>query len=176
MAVKNQLVVVCDNLRSCANVGSIIRSASFFNCHQFVFIGISPYPALANDRRLPHQRRRQESRIAKTALTSLNRLQAGYYPNPDRFLADRAVGANQLHCLEQTDQARSLSDWPGLTGQQPVYLVVGNEIDGVSAEFLNLTDNHWQIPAAGGHNSLNVATAAGIALFAISNFHKQPPA
>jgi tRNA G18 (ribose-2'-O)-methylase SpoU len=50
----------------------------------------------------------------------------------------------------------------------PVCLVLGGEFDGVSQEVLNLADAVIEIPMRGMANSINVSTAAAIALYALS--------
>ena len=50
-------------------------------------------------------------------------------------------------------------------GDFPICLVVGNEVDGIEDEVLNLCDEVLEIPQFGSKHSLNVAVAAGIALF-----------
>jgi len=46
-------------------------------------------------------------------------------------------------------------------------LVVGNEVEGVEKEVLALCDDIVEIPMLGKKESLNVAVAAGIALYAL---------
>ena len=49
----------------------------------------------------------------------------------------------------------------------PIALIIGNEINGINPEILDLTDQIIEIPMHGQKNSLNVAVATGIALFEI---------
>jgi len=44
-------------------------------------------------------------------------------------------------------------------------LVVGNEVEGVSPEALQLCDTHLEIPMRGQKGSLNVSIATGVALY-----------
>ena len=50
--------------------------------------------------------------------------------------------------------------WP-----QPVAVVLGHEVVGVSDEVLELADLHLRIPMFGIKNSLNVASAFGIVAY-----------
>ena len=47
----------------------------------------------------------------------------------------------------------------------PLCLVVGNEVDGLENDVLNLCDDVLEIPQYGTKHSLNVAVATGIAIF-----------
>jgi tRNA G18 (ribose-2'-O)-methylase SpoU len=71
----------------------------------------------------------------------------------------------QLLALEQSDRAENIFEASNLG--ESIVLVLGNEVDGVSEEILNLCDRHLEIPMHGKKTSLNVSVAAGIALFAI---------
>ena len=152
--------LVLDNLRSCYNVGSIIRSADGFSCPDFVFIGTTPYPQVSSDQRLPHQIVRQTKQIAKTALGAETHISGHYYETAQAFLSQRCP--QPLLCLEQTEQAEDLATykWP-----LNCYLVVGNELSGVSPQLLAAADDHLVIPLLGRKESLNVAVATALALY-----------
>ena len=121
------LTLVLDNLRSCHNVGSIIRTANGFGCRRFAFIGTTPYPRLAADKRLPHAIDRQTGRIKKTALGAEEEIEGRHFATAADFLA---TASGQLICLEQTPDATPLDAWRPARGD---YLVFGHELDGVSA-------------------------------------------
>jgi tRNA G18 (ribose-2'-O)-methylase SpoU len=44
-------------------------------------------------------------------------------------------------------------------------LILGNEVDGVNSEVLDLCENHLEIPQFGEKKSLNVSVSAGIVLW-----------
>jgi tRNA G18 (ribose-2'-O)-methylase SpoU len=48
-------------------------------------------------------------------------------------------------------------------------LIVGNEVEGVSKDILDICDKIIQIPMKGKKESLNVSVATGIALFRLLN-------
>ena len=152
------LTLVLDNLRSCHNVGSIIRTADGFGCRRFAFIGTTPYPRLAADGRLPHLIRRQTARIAKTALGAEKEIDGRYFETAASFLSG---GGGRLICLEQTPGSRPLASWRPADGDR---LVLGNELDGVGPELAAAGDCLF-IPMAGNKESFNVAVAAAIALY-----------
>ena len=155
------LTLVLDNLRSCHNVGSIIRTANGFGCRRFAFIGTTPHPKLAADARLPHQIKRQTNRIAKTALGAETEIAGRYFNDAEAFLAE---GGGRLICLEQTSGSKPLSTWQPRSGDR---LIVGNELDGVSAGLIAEADCLF-IPMRGSKESFNVAAAVAIALYHFS--------
>lgn len=156
----DKLTIVLDNLRSCHNVGSIIRTAEGFGCRRFAFVGITPHPELAADQRLAHQIRAQTAKISKTSLGAEVDIAGRHFPTPDEFL--RTAGDGVITCLEQTPQSIKLAAW------QPrgrSYLVFGNELQGVSSALLKAAGLVVTIPMRGRKESFNVAVAAGIALY-----------
>ncbi len=50
----------------------------------------------------------------------------------------------------------------------PLALLLGNEVEGIRREYLALCDDIVEIPMQGQKESLNVAVAAGIAMYAIN--------
>lgn len=56
--------------------------------------------------------------------------------------------------------------------ESPVALIVGNEANGVSEEFLKKADSVVRIPMAGSIESMNVAVATGIMMYEIAKKHK----
>ena len=77
--------------------------------------------------------------------------------------AARATGA-QILALEKTDESRPL--WEAEL-QFPLALVLGNEVEGLSAQTRALCDATLHLPMRGHKNSLNVSVAWGIALYEV---------
>ena len=50
-------------------------------------------------------------------------------------------------------------------------IVLGNEVDGVSEELIEMCDLHVEIPMRGIKQSLNVATAAGIIGYEVLRYY-----
>ncbi len=159
----SRLILVLDNLRSCHNVGSIIRTANGFGQYHFVFLGLTPYPTLKNDQRLPWQAAQQSRRIAKTSLGTENAIQGQYFPDENTFL--KTHKPQNIICLEQTATSQNLADyhWP-----DDACLIVGNELNGVSKNLLQAAQTHLYIPMLGHKESFNVAVALGIGLYQYS--------
>ncbi|MCY4010500.1 MAG: hypothetical protein OXF30_00305 [Candidatus Saccharibacteria bacterium] len=156
-----QIILVLDNLRSCHNVGSLIRTANGFNCLQFVFLGTTPYPEIKNDHRLPHQINRQAKQIHKTALGSELMIEGQYFQSANSFLKHKK--SLPLLCLEKTDKSQSLVSYA--IEKSGFYLVVGSEVNGISSILLDKADHHLDIPMLSVKKSFNVTIATAIALY-----------
>jgi tRNA G18 (ribose-2'-O)-methylase SpoU len=68
--------------------------------------------------------------------------------------------------LELTDKSIHYNDIK--KADFPICLVIGNEINGVSKEVIELCDFAIEIPMYGIKQSLNVAVAYGIAVFELA--------
>ena len=146
----------------------MLRTAVRFGVSRFAFVGTTPYPRLVADSRLPHLINKQTRAVAKTALGAEAGVSGRHYPTRQDFLVVHQGEINNWLVIEQTDSSRSLADWLGpKTPDQPVWLVLGGEIDGVGQEFLQL-GAAWEIPLVGPKQSLNVAVAGGICLYQLS--------
>ncbi len=155
----SKITLVLDNLRSCQNVGSILRTCDGLGVSSVVCIGTSPYPRVKDDERLPHMADRQTKQIAKSSLGAETTVKVLYYPSIDDYLA-AYHNVNRV-ALEQTDSSVGLSSYK-LTAD--IHLVVGNEVNGVSKKLLDESAHYVEISMQGKKESLNVAVATGIAL------------
>lgn len=147
---RQETIVVCDNIRSAQNVGSIFRSADALGVFKLVLCGISARPPLKE--------------IHKTALGAELTVPWVYYESTAEALeALHAEGYTTL-AVEQTDTAVALNEFRPDPGKKYA-LILGNEVDGVGQTALEQADGAVQIPQAGIKHSLNVSVAAGIALW-----------
>ncbi len=147
---KLPLVLVLDNVRSGLNVGSIFRTADAFLVKKIVLCGITAQP--------PHRE------ILKTALGSTDSVAWEY-------CADTTEAVHSLHeqgyhvlALEQATPKIWLQDFFPEKGTHYA-LLLGNEVDGVDEAALALCDGTLEIPQFGTKHSINVAVAAGIAVW-----------
>ncbi|TAH24677.1 MAG: 23S rRNA (guanosine(2251)-2'-O)-methyltransferase RlmB [Cytophagales bacterium] len=74
----------------------------------------------------------------------------------------KECGLQLVACTEKGTQTISRFDFT-----TPVALLMGSEEDGISEEYLKLSDAILKIPTTGKVNSLNVSVAAGMALYEI---------
>lgn len=156
-------ILVLDNLRSAHNVGVILRTADGAGWPTVYLCGTTPSPHLAGDPRPPYAQDRAAKEIAKTALGAEKVLNLHYSFATAEAIKGLKTAGFQIVALEQTANSRSLK---GITAPQ-IALVVGNEVEGISREILELCDQIAEIPMRGQKESLNVAVATGIALYSL---------
>jgi len=140
--------VLLNNIRSLHNVGSIFRTSDGAGVEKIWLCGITGYPPQAG--------------ITKTALGAEKRVAWEYRQDAINLLKELRAQGYQIVFLEQID--RSIP-YHSFTPRSPVCLVVGNEIEGVSGELLDLCDYAVEIEMAGIKNSLNVSVAFGVAAY-----------
>ncbi len=140
--------LLLDNIRSLYNVGSFFRTADAAAIERLYLSGITAQP--------PHKG------IAKTALGAEQRVAWQYTLEALPLLDDLAARGYEIAALETSVHAVDLFDW---TPRFPVCLIFGHEVDGVQPALLARCDTHVRIPMLGSKHSLNVATAAGVAVY-----------
>jgi tRNA (guanosine-2'-O-)-methyltransferase len=145
-----RLAVVLDGVQSPFNVGAIVRTGAALRVETIFVAGNSTGLDHHQARRLSMGTERyMESPAAGSGVEAVAAArQAGY----------RVIG------LELTDSARPLHELD-LSGD--VCLVVGNEDHGLPKATLAAVDACGYVPQLGKVGSLNVATAAAIALYEI---------
>jgi tRNA G18 (ribose-2'-O)-methylase SpoU len=75
----------------------------------------------------------------------------------------------QIISLEQSKNSKNLKDF---VTENQFALIVGNEVEGVSREVLNMSDEILEIDMKGEKESLNVSVSTGIALFELLSIVK----
>ena len=146
-----------DNVRSIFNVGSIFRSADGTGLQQLYLCGISPTPA--------------HPKLRKTALGAEDSVKWSQHANALHLARDLKAKGHQLWALEEHPQAKSLFQVEFTVQPSqfaPITLVVGNERAGVDPDLLALCEQIIAIPMRGNKQSLNVATAFGIAAYLLA--------
>lgn len=150
--IKTPIVVVLENIRSLHNVGSIFRSADAFNIQKIFLCGITGIP--------PHRE------IQKTALGATETVDWEFYNHTQDCISNLKKDNYKIIAVEQTDQSIDISRLNVLP-EQPLAFILGNEVNGISAEILELCDAAVSIQQYGDKHSLNVSVAAGIVFFSI---------
>ena len=161
-----EIIVIAHNIRSTHNVGSIFRTCEGFGVKQLILSGYTPYPAIANDPRLPHIARKVTDQIHKTALGAEEMVPFLYVTEPD-FTQLKNDGY-QIVALEQDPKSTML---PTYKSPAKVALLLGEEVSGVSPELLEQCDEIIEIPMHGQKESFNVSVSAGIALYQLSEIN-----
>lgn len=147
---KQPIVVVLENIRSMHNVGSVFRTADAFLISKVILTGYTPTP--------PHRD------IEKTALGATDSV--SWIHEKDTLTAIRQLKAEgyRLLAVEQVEGSMPLNKFQE-NKEQPLAVIFGNEVTGVSDEVLTECNGSIEIPQAGMKHSLNIAVAAGIVLW-----------
>ncbi len=147
-------VLVLDNIRSVENVGSIFRTAEGLGVSKIYLIGTTPTPL--------DRFGRKRSDMAKVALGAEEILEWEHRENLVEVLDELKSQNFQIISLEQSEKSHDLNSFES---QDIFALVVGNEVDGVSKEALEMSDEVVEIEMKGKKESLNVSVSTGIALY-----------
>ncbi len=147
-------ILILENLRSIENAGSIFRTAEGLGVSKIICIGTTPTPV--------DRFGRKRSDFAKVSLGAEEMLEWEYQKEIANVLKDLKDQDFQIISLEQTDASVNLKSFKA---ENQFALIVGNEVDGVSKEALNLSDQVVEIEMLGEKESLNVSVSTGIALY-----------
>jgi 23S rRNA (guanosine2251-2'-O)-methyltransferase len=163
------VVLVVHNVRSAHNVGSLLRTAEGLGVAKVYLSGYTPYPTSLNDTRLPHIGKRVDAQIHKTSLGAETSIEWQQADKAKSLLQRLEKQGYALVALEQTSEAVSLDKFKP---PPKVALIVGNEVGGVDPEILDICNVHLEIPMRGRKESFNVAVAAAIALYQLTQLDK----
>lgn len=158
-----EIVLVLDNVRSAFNVGSLLRTAEGMGLSRVITIGMTPHPRQKRETRLPHVVSKAEMLLAKTALGAERTLIINHF---SEFKTAADFLLNQGFRLVGLEVAASASDIRSYQPRAPrLALIVGHERNGLTPEAIAMSNELVAIPMVGKKESLNVAVAAGIALY-----------
>jgi 23S rRNA (guanosine2251-2'-O)-methyltransferase len=157
------IIVIAHNIRSSHNVGAIFRTAEGFGVSKIILSGYTPYPLTKPDSRLPHIALKLTQQIHKTALGAEALVPFEYIEQPPLDTLKNEGYA--LIALEQAPHSVEMSHYHP---SQKVALLLGEEVEGISANLLALCDDVIEIPMVGKKESFNVSVATGIALYALT--------
>ncbi len=157
-----EIILVINDIRSTHNVGAILRTSEGMGVNKILISGYSPYPELQKDSRLPHIYNKLTSRISKTSLGAEKMLLIEYCEDIRAELKKLADQDYEIVSLEQSDNSIKIMEY---TPKDKLVLILGNELDGVAKEILEISDKVIEIPMLGKKESYNVASSAAIALY-----------
>lgn len=152
-ASRSKIIVVCHNIRSAFNVGAIFRTADGAGVSKIILGGYSAYP--------PHPK------LAKTALGAEKTIFYERVWQVWRAVDELKKQGYKIVALEKCRGAKNIFALKPI--KQPLALVLGNEVRGLSKEILKRCDEIVFIPMAGRKESLNVSVAFGIAIYQLRN-------
>lgn len=147
-----EFYVVCDNIRSLENVGSIFRTADALGVTKIFLCGITGKPP--------------NHKISKTALGAEKTVPFEYVKQTGRLIDKLKSSKINIVALEQSKQAIA---YISFKPKFPLALIMGNEVEGVSKKILKKADKVIYLPMIGKKESLNVSVAFGVAGYHINN-------
>ena len=150
---KLPLTVVLDNVRSLNNIGSVFRTSDAFRVEHIALCGITATP--------PHRE------IHKTALGAEESVEWSYHEDTVECVRGLKDKGYKVFAVELTHESVKLgirNEKLGIKGKS-VAIILGNEIEGVQEEVLDLCDGFLEIPQEGTKHSLNVSCAAAIVIW-----------
>ena len=145
------IALVAHDLRSAHNVGSVLRTADSAGLAHVYLTGTSATP--------------DHRGVRKTALGAQDSVPWTAAPDLDALLTRLRAEGWTLAALEIAPGAIAPSEVPPRAF--PLALVLGNEVDGVSADLLARCDLAVALPQYGVKSSLNVSVACGVAAYGL---------
>jgi len=157
------IIVIAHNIRSTHNVGAIFRTAEGFGISKIILSGYTPYPRLIKDSRLPHIAEKLTKQISKTALGAESIVPFEYLEQPP--LTELKTAGYRIVALEQAPNSIPMAEY---SPSEKTVLLLGEEVEGITAELLAECEDIIEIPMVGKKESFNVSVATGIALYQLT--------
>jgi 23S rRNA (guanosine2251-2'-O)-methyltransferase len=154
--------LIVHDIRSCHNVGSLLRTAEGLGVQHVYLTGYTPYPILENDTRLPHIRNKIHAQIHKTALDAEDIVSWSHHEDIQEVLNLLRQDNYQIAALEQSANSTPLPQYKPTSNTA---LLLGREVEGIDEHLLSKADVVLEIPMIGKKESFNVVQAAAMALY-----------
>ena len=151
---KLPVTIVLDNIRSAFNVGSIFRTCDGLGLHEVILTGITARP--------PHKE------INKAAIGATESVHWEYHPDIIEYVTSIKNDGNLIFGVEQTDSSIMLDKLNLTVIDKHIYVLLGNEVEGLNDELLPLLDQAIEIEQFGTKHSFNVAVCAGMVMWELS--------
>jgi tRNA G18 (ribose-2'-O)-methylase SpoU len=149
---KFSITVICDEVYFQQNIGSVFRICDAFGVEKIIFTG--EHFLLS------------ERKVNKTSRNTHKTVPFEIIKDKDVIINSLLKQKYQIIALEITDSSTSI-DKIELTNQ-PIALVIGSEIYGVSKKFLEAAAFTSHIIMFGKNSSMNVANSLSISLYEIT--------
>lgn len=150
-AQKHNIIVILDDVRSMQNVGSVFRTCDAFAVQALYLCGYTPQP--------PHRD------IHKSALGATETVAWRHFATVTEAIASAREHGCKVLAVEQAHGSVELQEAAAGGSDQPLALVFGNEVTGVSDEALAVVEGCIEIPQWGSKHSLNISVSVGVVLW-----------
>jgi tRNA G18 (ribose-2'-O)-methylase SpoU len=154
---KHPICVVVHNVRSIHNVGSLFRTSDAARIEHVYLTGFTGTP--------------EHEDLHKTALGAQDAVAWSEHDDPLPVIEDLRGRGYTIAVLEQTTESTLLGEVS--PDVYPICIVVGNEVQGVDDELVEVADLGLEIPQYGAKISMNVGVAYGIAVFDLMRRYRQ---
>ncbi len=143
------LLIILDRITDVRNIGAIARTAECAGAHAIV---------------VPSRGTAQLGADAmKTSAGALNHIPVCRVENLKTTI--REIQANGIQVIACSEKASDMVYQVDLT--PPLAIMMGSEEDGISPEYLKLSDAHVKLPINGNIESLNVSVATGVIIYEV---------
>ena len=148
-AEKTPITIVLDNVRSAINVGSVFRTSDAFLIENIILCGITATPP--------------NKEIRKAALGSTNSVNWKYVKSTTDAVQQLIKDGYHVVGIEQADKSTQLNEFE--LPKKALAIIMGNEVNGVSQEVIDICNEVIEIPQFGTKHSLNIAVTSGIVIW-----------
>ncbi len=148
-AEKTPITIVLDNVRSALNVGSVFRTSDAFLIENIILCGITSTPP--------------NKEIRKAALGASDSVNWRFEENTIDAVTKLKTDGYHIMGIEQADKSSKLNDFT--LSNKPIAVIMGNEVNGVSQDVIDICDEVLEIPQFGTKHSLNISVTTGIIIW-----------
>ena len=149
-AEKMPLTIVLDGIRSLNNVGSIFRTSDAYRVEKLMLCGITATPPNAE--------------IHKSALGAEFSVDWESFDDTTEAVRKLHGQGYEIWAVEQATDSVWLDDF-NFDKEKRYAIVMGNEVNGVQQEVIDMCDGCIELPQYGTKHSLNVAVTTGIVIY-----------
>ena len=146
---KIPITIVLDNVRSAINVGSVFRTSDAFLIENIILCGITATPP--------------NKEIRKAALGSTDSVNWKYIKNTTDAVKQLIKDGYHVLGIEQVDKSTKLNEFE--LPKKAIAIILGNEVNGVDQQVIDLCNEVIEIPQFGTKHSLNIAVTSGIVIW-----------
>ncbi len=154
--IHTNIYLLLHNIRSTHNVGAILRTGDATGVKKVYFSGYTPAPIDRFGRARPD--------ISKASLGAEKTVDWEVVTDP--FVLIKKLKKEKVQIVAVEQDKRSI-DFRKLKPSKDILIIMGNEVDGVDRETLDICDVIAELPMLGQKESLNVSVAAGIVLYSL---------
>ena len=146
---KTPITIVLDNVRSALNVGSVFRTSDAFLIENIILCGITSTPP--------------NKEIRKAALGASDSVNWRFEENTIDAVTKLKTNGYHIMGIEQADKSSKLNNFT--LSNKPIAIIMGNEVNGVSQDVIDICDEVLEIPQFGTKHSLNISVTTGIIIW-----------